>query len=76
MLIDHPSGDNNRGRNAEPEWFRRERMAKTHDRQVELFNLQEDPAQRVNLAAAHPEKVEALQSLLERYRREGRSARR
>ena len=76
VLIDHPSGDNNRGRNAEPEWFRRERMAKTHDRQVELFNLQEDPAQRVNLAAAHPEKVEALQSLLERYRREGRSARR
>lgn len=76
VLIDHPSGDNNRGRNAEPEWFRRERMAKTHDRQVELFNLQEDPAQRVNLAAAHPEKVEALQALLERYRREGRSARR
>lgn len=76
VLIDHPTGDNNQGRNAEPEWFRRERMAKTHQRQVELFNLREDPAQRVNLAAAHPERVEALQALLDRYRREGRSVRR
>ncbi len=77
VLIDHPSGDNNNpGRNAEPEWFRRERGAKAHDRPVELFNLREDRVQRANLAAAHPDKVEAMQALLERYRREGRSARR
>ena len=77
MLIDHPTGDNNNpGQNAEPEWFRRERMAKTHDRPVELFDLAADRAQRENLAAAHPEKAAALQALLERYRREGRSVRR
>ena len=77
VLIDHPTGDNNNpGQNAEPEWFRRERMAKTHDRPVELFDLAADRAQRENLAAAHPEKAAALQALLERYRREGRSVRR
>ncbi len=77
VLIDHPTGDNNSpGRNAEPQWFRRERMAEAHDKPVELFNLGEDRAQRTNLAAARPEKVAALQALLERYRSEGRSVRR
>ncbi len=77
VLIDHPSGDNNSpGQNAEPEWFRRERRVSPHSERVELFDLSEDPAQRSNLAHVHPEKVTALQALLERYKRQGRSVRR
>ncbi len=74
VLIDSPTGDNNSpGPNAEPEWFRHERIAKTHDQSVELFNLTQDPAQRSNLADANPGRVKELRALLERYQRDGRS---
>ncbi len=74
VLIDNPTGDNNSpGPNAEPEWFRQERIAKSHDQPVELFNLRQDPAQRSNLADANPGRVKELRALLERYQRDGRS---
>lgn len=38
------------------------------DGSVELFNLDEDPGEVVNLAAANPEKVRELQDLLEQWR--------
>lgn len=73
VLVDHPTGDSNAGRNAEPDWLRRERSVETHDDSVELFNLKEDPAQTTNLAVAHPERVRSMKRLLERYRQDGRS---
>ncbi len=77
VLIDHPTGDSNRaGPNREPEWFRRERLVVSHDQGVELFNLRDDPAQTINLAARAPERVRSMKRLLERYKSDGRSVRR
>jgi arylsulfatase A len=42
---------------------------------VQLFNLEEDPRESMNLAPGFPEVVKELQALLERYRAEGRSVR-
>jgi arylsulfatase A len=39
----------------------------------QLYRLDEDPSEQKNLYEAHPEIVEQLTELLERYRREGRS---
>jgi arylsulfatase A-like enzyme len=41
----------------------------------QLFDLEADPAESVNLYGEHPEVVERLQQLLARYRSEGRSRR-
>ena len=74
VLIDHPTGDSNgAGRNREPEWFRRERLVASHAEKVELFNLRDDPQQTTNLAASAPDRVKSMKSLLERYKRDGRS---
>ena len=35
--------------------------------QVELFNLAEDPSEKTNLAAKHPEKVKELRARLEAF---------
>ena len=40
---------------------------------MQLYNVQDDPRERENLYAAHPEIVARLKDLLEKYRREGRS---
>ena len=74
VLIDHATGDNNGGQNREPAWFQRERGAGSHDQDVELFNLRDDPQQTTNLADADPERVQSMKGLLERYKRQGRSA--
>lgn len=77
VLIDHSTGDNNApGRNREPEWFRRELMAPSHEESAELFNLAADPREQTNVATGHPEKARALKALLERYKADGRSVRR
>ena len=77
VLIDHPTGDSNSaGPNREPEWFRRERLVASHAEGVELFNLHDDPQQTTNLAASAPDRVKSMKSLLERYKRDGRSVRR
>jgi arylsulfatase A-like enzyme len=39
----------------------------------QLYNLADDPGERNNVYAEHPEIVQRLTQLLERYRREGRS---
>lgn len=38
---------------------------------IELFNLSWDPAERVNLAAQYPDRVEKLKALLDQYPKEG-----
>jgi arylsulfatase A len=75
VLIDAPTGDDNGGpRGAgEPDWFRRDRGYAAHGEPGELYNLREDPGQRMNLFAAKLEVVADLRALLEKYRREGRS---
>ena len=40
---------------------------------VQLFDLEADPVEKTNLQAAHPDIVRRLTSLLESYRRSGRS---
>ena len=40
---------------------------------IQLYNLDEDPAESKNLQAMYPEKVEELKSLLTKYITEGRS---
>ncbi len=74
VLIDHQTGDENRGK--EPDWFRRERMIESHTQPTELFHLAEDHAQTKNLVAEFPERAKALKALLEKYKRDGRSVRR
>jgi arylsulfatase A-like enzyme len=39
----------------------------------QLYNLEKDPAEKKNLWAEHPEIVQALTNLLERYKKQGRS---
>ncbi|GMV96720.1 MAG: arylsulfatase [Phycisphaerae bacterium] len=72
VLIDAPSGDDN-GRQGEPQWLKEQRGYAPHDQPGELFNLREDPSQRRNQYAQRPEVVRELKSLLEQYRRDGRS---
>ena len=69
VLIDAPSGDDN----AEPDWFVEERGYVPHDHPGELFDLERDRIERFNCYADYPEIVEELETLLERYKREGRS---
>ena len=69
VYIDFPTGDDNE----EPQWFRDDLGVEPHDQPAELFNLKADPTERRNLYAEHPEKVEQLKALLERYKARGRS---
>lgn len=69
VFIDAPTGDDNK----EPAWFREERGYTAHEQPGELYDLSQDPAERRNLYAEHPEIVAELKGLLEKYQREGRS---
>jgi hypothetical protein len=73
VLIESGTGDDNRGNAGEPAWLKRERGYKPDGAAGQLFNLRTDPAQKTNLHTAQPATVRALQALLDRYRREGRS---
>jgi hypothetical protein len=56
VFIDAPSGDDNQ----EPAWFKRERGYTDHDFPGELFDLDNDIAERTNLYGERPEVVQAL----------------
>jgi arylsulfatase A-like enzyme len=73
MLIDAPTGDDNTGDDAEPAWFKTARGYEPHAQPGELYDLAADPAQRRNLYAAQPARVQAMKALLEKYRRDGRT---
>ena len=45
-----------------------------NDPQPQLYDLSADVAERNNLAAQHPEKVQAMRAELERIRQGGRTA--
>lgn len=72
VLIDAPSGDDN-GAHGEPQWLKDERGYTSHDQPGELYDLSEDRSERRNLFAARPQIVSELKSLLQKYKREGRS---
>ena len=72
ILIDDPTGDDN-VHNGEPQWLKEKRGYTAHDYPAELFDLENDLAERHNLYAEQPDIVNALRELLEKYKREGRS---
>jgi arylsulfatase A len=55
-------------------WETRHGYPPDDDGPVELYNLKTDLPQRQNIAAAHPEKVAELQTLLKQIREQGHSA--
>jgi len=69
VFIDARTGDANK----EPQWFKQERGYQPHNFPGELYNLKEDLAERRNRYGEHPEIVERLKTLLEKYKAEGRS---
>ncbi|HUU10496.1 MAG TPA: sulfatase-like hydrolase/transferase [Phycisphaerae bacterium] len=70
VFIDAPSGDENK----EPDWLKKERGYQPHNFPGELYDLSQDLSERRNLYGEHPEIVQRLKTLLEKYRAEGRSA--
>jgi len=70
VFIDAPTG----GDNKEPDWLKQERGYEPHSHPGELYDLSQDLSERRNLYAEHPEIVQRLKALLEKYKAEGRSA--
>ena len=70
VFIDAPTGDDNK----EPDWFKKERGYEPHKFPGELYDLTQDLSERRNLYGEHPEIVQRLKALLEKYKAEGRSA--
>jgi arylsulfatase A len=66
LLVAGKSGYNSK--QAPAEWNTKHHYAGDDDLPVELFNLKEDAGQRHNLAGKHPERVEAMQALLNKMR--------
>lgn len=69
VFIDWPTGDDNK----EPAWFKQERSYTAHSFAGELYDLREDLSERKNLFAEKPDIVAEMKSLLQKYKREGRS---
>lgn len=66
VFINATSGDDNE----EPEWFKKERGYTPHNCPGELFNLDEDLAERKNLYNDYPEIVQELSQLLNQVKPE------
>ncbi len=64
LYINGPSG----GHREPPESFKRLKGYTDFHTEGILFNLKEDPGQRVNLYETHPEKVQEMDRLLQEYR--------
>ena len=56
-----------------PDSFMSLRGYEEFESDVLLFDLKQDPGQRVNLSEKYPDRVKAMASLLERYRTQGYS---
>jgi arylsulfatase A-like enzyme len=64
LYIDSPSG----GHREMPESFRKLRGYTDFDTEGLLFNMKDDPEQRVNLFEKYPERVKEMEALLSLYR--------
>ena len=71
LLVDSKDGYVSR---RDAAWEARHGYPPDDDSPVELYNLKTDLAQKQNIAAAHPEKVAELQTLLKQIREQGHSA--
>jgi arylsulfatase A len=71
VLVDTKTGDE---RPVPAAWNKKHNQPPDDDAPSELYNLRQDPQQRRNLAAKHPERVQALQALLRTLREKGYSA--
>jgi len=71
VLVDSESGY---GSKVNPVWENRHAYPVDDSQPAELYNILDDIAQKKNLAAAHPEKVEELRSLLKKIQQQGHSA--
>ncbi|MEM0898007.1 MAG: arylsulfatase [Verrucomicrobiota bacterium] len=71
LLIDTANGYES-GRNKE--WENRRNYPADNDASFELFHLGNDPGQRNDVAADHPDRVESMQALLKKIREQGFSA--
>ena len=65
----NPQGDPHTGK-----WTALDYFQMKPDGEFQLYNLENDPAEKHNLADKHPDKVSQLHTLLNRYRTSGRSA--
>ena len=72
VFIDAKSGNAN-GAHAQSTWFNKVRGYTEDNYPGQLFNLTDDIAERKNYYAIQPEIVSHLKSLLEKYKKEGRS---
>jgi arylsulfatase A len=72
VFIDAPTGRDH-PRNQEPDWFKEERGYVAHDQLGELFDLNDDIAERVNHYASQPELVKEMSAMLEEARACGHS---
>lgn len=72
VLIDVATGDDN-GARGEPAWLKQERGYAAHNQPSELYDVRQDIGQRRNVSAEQPDVVRELKSLLEKYKRDGRS---
>lgn len=70
VFIDALNGND---RDNEPEWYAEARGYIAHGQPGEFYNLSVDPEQKKNVYAEHPEKVEQMKALLEKYKTEERS---
>lgn len=65
--------DSGKPLNPEPEWWQELRGYTAETQPEQLFNLREDPSQRVNHVADQPEKARELRALLDEMKASGRS---
>jgi len=70
LFVEGRTGDNGR---QEPEWFRKMRGVVPHREARELFDLEADLPERVNLYGRKKNRARRLQEMLDRIRKAGRS---
>ncbi|MCP5531753.1 MAG: arylsulfatase [Akkermansiaceae bacterium] len=71
LLIDGKSGN---ARPVPKAWMEKHKTPPDDGSSVELYDMEEDPGQRHNLATEHPERVAEMQALLNEIRTRGHSA--
>lgn len=72
LYLDGPTG----GHRKMPDSFMALRDYKEFTSEVLLFDMEADPGQRQNLSTKHPERIAAMQLLLQKYRDQGYSVKR
>ncbi|MDD3323177.1 MAG: arylsulfatase [Paludibacter sp.] len=70
LYINGPTGSTS----TMPESFKKLKEYTDFNTKVLLFNLKDDPEQRINLSETNPEKVKELDALLQEYRKSERTA--